>query len=196
MGEGRYPSRSVWEVHQRPGQTYMLTSPRIRHPADQTGFPTPTTTRRILHSPLSASLLDDETRPISFQPFHRRPRNHRLSPSPRPFLLQSAKPPSQLLARFLQKHAPKVQASRHTSQRCRSSRLSTHSSPTFFSELDCPNPHPCQAHPLRLVRLVGGWATRATLPCTNHWSEQALQRSPSLGMVTLHKDDATPATLN
>lgn len=119
----------------------MLTSPRIRHPADQTGFPTPTTTGRILHSPLSASLLDDETRPISFQPFHRRPRNHRLSPSPRPFLLQSAKPPSQLLARFLQKHAPKVQASRHTSQRCRSSRLSTHSSPTFFSELDGPNPH-------------------------------------------------------
>lgn len=34
IGEGRYPSRCVWEAHQRPGHTHILTSPRLRHPAD------------------------------------------------------------------------------------------------------------------------------------------------------------------
>lgn len=87
-------------------------------------------------------------------------------------LLQSAKPPSPLLARFLPRLGSQVQASRHTSQRRQSSRPSSHR-----ARLSCQNSTtrtliPCQAHPLRFVRpaglgrpacVCGAGATRGTL---------------------------------
>lgn len=85
IGEGRYPSRCVWEAHQRPGHTYILTRSRLRHLAYQLGFQP--RTRRISQPPLSASLLDDEIPSVPFPAFPP------LFSSPPPLTESPAPPP-------------------------------------------------------------------------------------------------------
>lgn len=181
IGEGGYPSRCVWEAHQRPGHTYILTSPRLRHPADQLGFQ-PRRSQDVSSTLLFQPACSMTKFVLSHsQPFHRRSPARHPSPSPR---------------------------HRHRSHETSTTPLSPVSKATFLAaggasletyltkmpilatvNLQQPDLLFTTRRPKLTSMPSSSTETRRVCagsgppvpPSTNHRSEQALQRSPSLG---------------